>query len=354
MAPSGGMMAPSSYPSAGMMVPSYPSARFAPSSGATSTMTDMGPEYILTQMGYTPKKRLIKNVDGAQMVAYIVTINPHGQHVLVHNDTHTITAIKPDDLTVIYTTPVTIIPLSVKQGMMTGLDMGVAGNAVECKEGLCILTRDGSGITETTLTLEKKHADVTAMIGDHGPIPVISMRELIANPEAVLRATDATTRQNQVKMNETSRARLAEMSARIKNMDAAYNNYIAARNEYASALANSTAQSNAYYTSNANAIKTHPANAANYTAKMEEARSNVIIRGGKARELSRFDDSVTDERSTVERLTEKFNVDADRLRADAKTLPLNLAGGMTPASAGVGLTAARATMYSIPTAPARA
>ena len=330
----------SPYGAAPMAATSLSSSPLATATAASSDLMEQSNvDQILLSAGLRPLHKIVNNEGGQHMVTYIKAETNRGQRVLVMIDTPGYTAVSPTDLKTIRQKPVTIIPYTTKMSSLEIAGQGVTGVAFDCKEGMCVVTRDegdGGAPLETNLTIIKEHAAAVGVLdGSDLAYPVVSLSEVRAAPAEINKAIDRAVINLRKRAQDAAALRLNEMKAAIARLVGAFNSYTAAHNKYVTGLNESTNKLNTWATDYAKEVAATPSKLAVLSPAIAAVRQNAALRDRMYAGLDRVDQSIANEHVTIARLTDKLESNARELDGLASTVRGNLSPTAKVATAGV-------------------
>lgn len=152
-------------------------------------------EQELIKNEYYPIIRISTSQLEGNNINYVKCINKKGQYVYVIIDNGFLTA-RSKDLQYMETTEAISIPLSVKCGIVECAELGVTGIAFDCKNSLCIVTRDENldTVEKTFKIFGERQNTFIIPDGEIIPFPIITLSEIKSNPEEILDICDKIVR----------------------------------------------------------------------------------------------------------------------------------------------------------------
>lgn len=152
-------------------------------------LTDDDLEKELWKYGYISLLKIIINDEGEDIVKYIKVVNSQGQKFLVEMDVDGYDLNISDKDLELRPTEAQIIPYSIKVGSYECAQSYVCGVALECVEGICVLSR-GSDLTpkEVTFTYHKETLNEYPEVElDESPIiyTVVKLTEIRENSKKI-------------------------------------------------------------------------------------------------------------------------------------------------------------------------
>lgn len=149
---------------------------------------------LLIDKGFMPYNTIMINSPSGISAKYIKVIDERGNTAYVDIDMDGNVMKTQNDITTDITQNITSIPLSVKMGLYKCADMDVCGVAMECSDGICMLTRDDNNEMKETM-LEKistSEENVIKEIDSPLGYPVVKLSEILENPIRISKIIDNT------------------------------------------------------------------------------------------------------------------------------------------------------------------
>jgi len=220
------------------------------SGGNFSTYNDLmqsaSLEKELLQAGYLPREKIFVRKEsqeeefsearsGDSLPAFIKASNKLGQTVYIMVDGKGYVVARQGDLTLIQSKNASVLPYSLKIGVMECAGLDVCGVAFECDDEICTLIRDEGDTTvprETTFTLAQKRAPAAIVDQDHVAYPIVRLSEIRADPAAALANTMASASRIRRAAAQNCVSELTALKCAIEELTLAYNRFIQTRDDF--------------------------------------------------------------------------------------------------------------------------
>jgi hypothetical protein len=164
----------------------------------TPGMTDQTVEKRVAELGFMPLvKTLTRKADGSTEARYIKAVDSLGNISYIQLNVDSNVTVQPHDLLTIESVDASNVPYSVKNGSMAAVNLDVSGVALECTNGVCMLSQDSPDRprNESFLTYIDKPKDTVVVEAD-SPVayPIVRLSDVLENPTLVMKLIEKATK----------------------------------------------------------------------------------------------------------------------------------------------------------------